>query len=467
MTTCLMFVQKPYEDEALYANASYNLANKGFLGIPGFEQRLLGLYDLDKAVWWIPQLSLVTSAGWFKMFGCSLIQQRLTAVMFGLLLLTSMFLILKKLRFTDRSIFVCLLLISTDFLVTRHSADGRICDIMCASLCYAGFAAYMLLRETKFKLALISSNGFIALACLTHPNGLLGITGLGLLIVYYDLNKINVSNVLLVVLPYLAGVISILPYLANNFTAFYSQFFWNIKSAAGDKNVVSMVVSELKSRYLFIYAGLGTGNSIKQMLLLSIPIGYLAGLIYGGFKLSRDRKIKLMFMLSILFIVIFTFVLGKKWPRYLIYIIPLYAACFGYMYDMVSVHKLYKYVLTSVLVVMITSSVSVNVFRCVRNDYGKYLHDTASIKQVIMPAADKVVGPIELGYELGWDRVTDDNTLGFFSKQKYRHIIINNDYDWAFGSFKSTNPGISKHVNAILQKHHIIWSGDIYRLYGN
>ncbi|MFN3967028.1 MAG: hypothetical protein ACK4JE_04965, partial [Endomicrobiia bacterium] len=182
-TTELIFVQKPWEDEAMFSCASYNLSKNGYLAVPGFR-RALGTIGVEKHIYWIPPLNMIIGAWWYKIFGYSLFSRRFLALIFGLVGLIVFYIFLKKLRFEDNLIFIALLLTSVDFLYTRHSADGRLCDIMCHILCLSAFVIYLLLREKNFILSVFISNAFVALSCLTHPNGLLGLAGLMFLILF-------------------------------------------------------------------------------------------------------------------------------------------------------------------------------------------------------------------------------------------------------------------------------------------
>jgi 4-amino-4-deoxy-L-arabinose transferase-like glycosyltransferase len=88
--------QRPWSDEAWFANASYNLATTGEMGTTVFGTRE-GLPGIEKRTYWVMPLYLVLEAFWYKVFGFSLFTHRYLTVFFGLIGMISWFFIMKSL----------------------------------------------------------------------------------------------------------------------------------------------------------------------------------------------------------------------------------------------------------------------------------------------------------------------------------------------------------------------------------
>src|SRR5919197_6492095 len=67
----------PALNDALFANASYNLYKHGFMGTTIVEPNVFGFYQgIDRHTYWIMPLYLLLQSLWFKIFGFSLLSTR-------------------------------------------------------------------------------------------------------------------------------------------------------------------------------------------------------------------------------------------------------------------------------------------------------------------------------------------------------------------------------------------------------
>jgi len=464
-TTGLIFVQRPWEDEAMFSCASYNLAKNGYLAVPGFR-RALGTVGVEKHIFWLPPLNMIAGAGWYKIFGYSVFSRRFLSCTFGLAGLIFFYLLLKKLKFEDKLILTALLLTSVDFLYTRYSGDGRLCDIMCNTLCLAGFVFYLLLREKNFILSVFVSNLFITMACLTHPNALLGLAGLIFLILFFDLKKITLISVMVFVLPYIIGIISVSFYIFEDIEAFLSQFWYGNVLTAEKQNLFELIKNEFVKRYGMIYLGSGLKFPTLSKILVIIPLIYFSSLIYTGFKIKENVSIKIMFYLTVMYFFIMTFVLTKKWNiQYLIHIIPFYNFCVALLY--IDLKKAHKFLSNLILALMIVLPTGINSYRYIKNDYKKYVSDIEGINKII-GINNGLYGPLELGFGFGWDRVADDNTLGFLSGKDYNYLVSSKNYNYIGldGHLMKYYPEVYKYQQEKFKKFALLWTGKIYNLYG-
>lgn len=456
-TTGLIFVQKPWEDEGMFASATYHLAYDGYMGVPEFEWHIWK--GADKNVYFMPPLSMVVSAIWAKIIGFDIFRNRSFALIWGLVGLISFWHFLKFLKIPAKVIFLTLFLISVDFIYTRRSADGRVCDIMSAALCFLSYAVFLFLREKNFKLSLFWSNTFIMLAGLTHPNALIGLIGLIYLVLSFDYKKITLKCITISLTPYFIGGICYGLYIMKDFESFRAQFLGNVK-----QSIVSNFISEeIKHRYLFIYGGIGRNLPIYNRFLLLIPLLYFISLIYNGLKVKENNPTKIIFFLTLIYFISFVFY-GKKTPGYLVYIIPFYSCCVSIMFAGIR-NKYAKTIVGLWIFFILTSSIGVNIFRYRRNEYKKYLLDATKIKEMLSPT-ERVIAPIELGFGLGWENVMDDRSLGFFSKKEYNFLAVTENYKQAFLEQDfSKRPELYKHITNNFKKYELIWQGGIYKVY--
>ncbi len=458
MTSGLIFVQKPWEDESMFASASYHLAKDDFMGIPEFEW-----YDwknADKVVYFMPPLSMLVSSIWIKISGFDLFRYRSISLLWGLIGIIAFYYFLKFLKIPSKIVLLTIALICIDFIYTRRSACGRNCDIISASLVFLSYAVYVSLREKNFKLSLFLSNTFMMLSGLTHPNALIGFLGLVYLILYLDKKRVTLNNIFVSIIPYLVGGICYGVFILKDFDSFKAQFLGNAKQSMIG---LDFIIKEIEHRYLFMYGGIGRNVLIYTRILLLIPVMYLIALVYNGLKIKENDSLRPLFFLTLIYLISSVFY-GKKTPGYLVYIIPFYSLNVTNMFFTIK-NKNIKILVGGLVSIMIFSSICVNIFRYKRNEYKKYLEDCTKIKKLI-PENEIINGRIELGFCFGWNRIIEDRTIGFFSKKEYRYLIGDDAFNENIISQDfSKYEGLQQHILDVLKKYKPIWQGNIYKIY--
>lgn len=455
------------------ANISVNLIKNGYMGIPGiekispfeFQPRFKGL---DKHFYAQPPLNVLTRSIWFKFFGIGLLQQRYLSIFFGLIGLLSWLILLLKLKTETRTILISLILISTDFIYTRFSAHGRSMDIMCAALAFASWASYLSFREKNFSIALLVSHILIVMSGMTHPNGILGWIGLLFLILYHDHNKLRLKHILISLIPYFIAGVAWGLYIIQDIDAFYHQFFGNIFGLyyPSYKGVtLQQVRDEIFLRYLFAY-GFSDQFPIYSRILVFILFVYLISYILLLFFIKNNYQAKVIFSLTTIYILSMTFISGRKWPAYLVHIIPLYATCVGILYNQLKEKSLAKNLITFAIIFMILLSSGVNIWRFKRDEYHKrYLTDIKYLLQILSPQ-DTIIAPWETSFDIGFDRVLGDHTLGYFSKMKPDIIVIDPAYECDFKNFQKNKSEIFDHIQKLLREEYkLVYEGKLYKIY--
>ena len=115
-------------------------------------------------------------------------------------------------------------------------------------------------------------------------------------------------------------------------------------------------------------------------------------------------------------------------------------------------------------------TISANAYRVKKNDYWKkYWPDIQAIRQLISadPSAT-LFTPAEVGFGVGADRITNDSTLGFYSKEERKFIVTDSfrqDRLWPW--FADTHPDIYAHIQKKLKAGHLIYEGHYYKVYSS
>src|SRR5262245_52634252 len=139
----------------------------------------------DKRVYWHMPLHLLLQAGWYRIAGFGLIQLRIISTFFAMVLLAAWYVVVRSLAPDPILPFLATALLAADFVFIGISSFGRM-DMMCLALGVSSWAAYLTLRKSSLAKAAVVSGSLAGLACLTHPNALLGIGGLCLLVFCLD-----------------------------------------------------------------------------------------------------------------------------------------------------------------------------------------------------------------------------------------------------------------------------------------
>jgi len=465
LSTGLIFVQKPNGDEAVLTNVSINFINHGFMGVTS-GRNIYNFKDYETHFYWQPPLSIYLRGIWFKIFGIGLLQTRFLGLIFGVLGLISWYIILKKLNLHQKSILLVLLIIALDYIYTRLSVDGRLLDIISSAFTFFSWAVYLSTREKNFKISLFLSSSFVVLSCLTHVNGIIGLFGLLLLIFIFDKNRFGFSNILYFIFPYLIGLFGWGYYILQNPSAFISQFFGNIHVIK--QTFFSLIYKEIFNRYLVAY-GFSSDFPIYSRLLAIILLLYICSYIFIAIKYFQNKqKIYQVIFLLTTITQAYLFILPHKFTVHLCFIIPLFAVCVGLTYDELSKYKFSRIFLIFIFLSILLSC-GVNFYRFKKNDYLKYKKDAIEIKKYCLKPGIFIIGPMELGFELGFDKIFDDASLGYKIKQKNIRadfIITNEIYRRFFQYYSLYQQEIDVYVKNVFKKYFLLYKGKIYELYG-
>src|ERR1044071_6727965 len=101
-------------------------------------------------------LQPLTLSMWYRVFGFGVFSTRSLSIVWGLVALVSWFIIVRSLFKRTWLAFIVLALLSCDYIFIVCASSGRM-DMMSAALGFAGFAAYLRLRERSLAWAVFVS----------------------------------------------------------------------------------------------------------------------------------------------------------------------------------------------------------------------------------------------------------------------------------------------------------------------
>jgi 4-amino-4-deoxy-L-arabinose transferase-like glycosyltransferase len=469
-TVSVALTRIPWCDEAWIASPGFNLAVHGKLITPvlAFAPDDPKTFGLNQHTYWIMPLHLVLQAGWYKLFGFSLLAMRSISMLWGLAALWSWFLIMRALTEDVDIAILTVGLLATDFVFIMRAADGRM-DMMSAALGYGALASYLVLRKRNLNLAMICAHSLVVLSGLTHPNGgVLSLCGVLFLMFYYDRHSIRWRQLVLATVPYLVGLVGWGLYISEDPKLFLVQFGSNASGRLSNIQTPWLVLRNEINRYLLAFgfqAGAPPIAKIKVLLLL----GYLAGVV-GTLSVSALRRrpgIRVLLILAAIHVLFLTSQ-SVKHPVYLIYTVPFFSALLAvWIFWCWSNPALPSKAVALAVAAFIALQLAAVASVVVRDKYHRsYLPAVAFLKAHAGPA-DLVVGEPELAFALGFDSAfLDDCRLGYYSHVDPRFIVMGDNYRGLIEKFGHDSPEIARYITTRLQsEYRPVFENDTYTIF--
>ena len=323
----------PGTDEGFFANPAFNLLTKGIFGTTILETFATPFKGMDRHTYWVMPLQPFTLSLWYRVFGFGLFSTRSLSIVWGLIALVSWFIIVRSLFKRSSLAFIVLALLSVDYIFIVCAASGRM-DMMSASLGFAGFASYLLLRERSLPWAIFVSQACIVMSGLTHPMGLLPFFGLICLSLYFDRKRIGFKHVAIAIAPYVIGGAAYGSYILQDPASFYSQFFANATMGSDDNtsgrfvglfSPLTGLKLELTQRYVANF-GLGPRDTSATRIKILFLVLYAAGVV-GSLLIREIRRManyRILLGMTLIYFIGLTILDSQKNYYYLIHIVPFY-----------------------------------------------------------------------------------------------------------------------------------------------
>jgi 4-amino-4-deoxy-L-arabinose transferase-like glycosyltransferase len=442
------------------------------MGTPVLDpaSRWIPLPGIDRYTYWIMPLYPLSQVPWYKIFGFGLLQMRFFSMFWGLVALASWFQIMKRLSGLTNLALLTTALLAVDYTLTHSSSEGRP-DTMSMALAFAGMAVYLSLREKNIAWAVLLSHCAVAASFFTHPNGLMGFAGLLFLMFYFDRQRIRFKHLVLGAMPYLFGGLSWGLYILQAPEIFKAQFSGNGAGRfRGLTDPLWALRGEFINRYLEFYAGLGSNLTSLHRFKVIILITYVIGIV-GAISvraIRQHRGYRALLILTLIYLLMMTFLDGHKQPMYLLHIVPLYVAILAVWIHWCWENRFVpRWILGAGLLAFIAVQLAAVAVVVKRDTYGKtYKPTIAFIKQTI-PANASIIASSELGFDLGFfGNLTDDLRLGYVNGKTPDYIVVDPTYEEWFQIYSVTDPANYEFIrNRLASEYRPIFNNPPYTIY--
>jgi hypothetical protein len=449
----------PWCDEAWFGNPAYNLAYKGFMGTTVLDPasstwKSVKLTGIDRHTYWVMPLSLLMNAAGFRLFGFSIFSMRLLSLFWGLVALTAWGAILWKLTGQWAVTLGSLLLISVDYHFLMQASDGRM-DIMTVALGWSGVAAYLVLRERSFRLAVAVSQSLTAMACFTHPNGAVLALILAVTALYCDRKRVRLGTVVLAALPYLVIGAAWALYIAQSPADFLAQFLGN---AAGRGPTITTPLAairfEISHRYMDSF-GLAPWSSASGRLNAFPLVMFLSGvavcLLVREIRQHRGYRLLLIWTLIVMFYL--TELEGLKTHFYLLYITPLYSILLAVAVRWIWMRRAsWRWAASAAMLLFVALQAARTPSSAWRNRRQQTYDPAVRYVRGQFDPNRLMMGGGGLAFGLGPDwNLLDDVRLGYNSGKRAEILVIDPTWEDGIRSMEANSPEIYRFVSHLLE----------------
>ena len=452
--------KRPWSDEGWFASPAYNLITQGSMGTsilesvePRGQQR-----GIDKYTYWIMPLDILAQAAWYKITGFGLFQMRMLSAAWGLLAVVSLWSIVYVLSGNRNLALLAGSIVALDYTFITGASFGRM-DMMCAALNFAGFAAYLLLRERHFTWAILISQTLIVAAGLTHPYGILGFAGLLFLTLYFDRKQVKVRHFVIALVPYVTGAVGWGLYILQSPDLFVSQFMGNATAQGNGGGRLEGIFApwaalyrEITLRYMVAF-GMGphsAGHSSLAALKIFMLLTYVAGIMGALFTRSirTHRGYKALLILTGIYFSMLTLLDGQKLAWYLVHMIPLFAALLALFVNWLwNNTRVPRWAIVLPLILFMLLQVGGVAQRMRHREYKNSYMPAADFLKANADSSSLIMGSTELAFALGFEaNLVDDIRLGYYTGKRPDFIVVDEIYEDAFKGMSIQNQTVYQHI---------------------
>lgn len=458
----------PWCDEGWFGSAAYHLAQHGRLAIPEIESAADDpkmMHSAEHIFWNVP-LYEVWQGATAKLFGFSLFRARASGLVWGVLALASWGLVVRQVAGGGAAL-LTLLLLAVDHTFLVKASDLRM-DTMSAALGALGLLLYLCYRERNLSLAIFVSQTCVTLSFLSHPNGgILAFLDTVAVAFYYDRSRLRARHALAAVAPYMAGAFGWGAYLRQDFALARVQFGGN---AAGrfDGMLAPLTAfhKEILERYLYAFGGAPDSGWLERLKLLLLA-GYAAGAAGALTNARRVGGARLFLILAAIHFCFLTFCDATKQGAYLVHIIPLLVILLAlWISSLWRISAAWRPILAAGLVAFALLQLGATANTILRNQSQReYLATTSYLKRHAA-STDLILGPAELGFELGFEgTISDDPRLGYYSGKQPKFIVVDGNYRSLFEGFRTGRPAIYAHIRSMLESYRPVFHAGNFEIY--
>jgi 4-amino-4-deoxy-L-arabinose transferase-like glycosyltransferase len=464
--------RRPWNDEVIFVDPAISLMTEGRLGSKISHEG--DWRDFDTHFYSSFPGYPVLLAGWFSLFGVSLLSLRASQMLAALLLLYALHGFVRRTT-GDRAVaWVAVFVAGFDYFFLVAAGFGRY-EPLVAALGIGGYAAYVALRERRLGAAVVVSQTLVCLSGVVQPMGVMYFLGLLVITLWLDRRRFAWKYVGLAAIPYLAIGAAWGAYVLDNPPAFQQQ----MSSQLGDRyreaapGPLATIGQELRMRYLHAFGLPERASSMYSgpvMLKLLVLAAYVAGLVACLVWAPLRRKPGTAPLLVLLAVHqgVLTFLDGARFHFYLIHTLPLLGvllAAFGVeLWRRAPRLRLPIAVAAATLFALQVGGVAL---RIRTNTYAPYARFAEVVRETVAPD-ELLIGPSELAFDNGFraGNLLDDARLGLRTGRKPLYLAVADRHEWNFEAWKRAEPETYRFIRRRLdEEYELIHQEDVYRLY--
>jgi 4-amino-4-deoxy-L-arabinose transferase-like glycosyltransferase len=393
--------------------------------------------------------------------GFSLFSARSVGVFFGLVALISWAIIVREVAGSRLAGLLAAMFLAVDYTYLWSAADGRM-DMMCVGFGAAGIASYLMLREEHWEQSLWLNNALLALAVITHPNGVMSAVAFFILLFWRDRGRLRWRDATALI-PYLVMAAIWELYILRRPDLFLAQFNANANPYGGVRwtgllHPWEAFRTEIVTRYLFHYGFRSLWGGPVPGYALAIPFLYWLGLC-GAAATKATRPLALLTLLQLAYM---TFFVGAKASCYLIYILPLYAGVLA-AWTCILHQRRSAVAPASLLIVLALLGIQAgSITYKVRHN--TYANEYLPVVRFVEQHAGTVGADSYFGFHLGFDRVRDDARIGYYSGLRPDLIIEDIWYRrWWDPLYE---PEVNRYIaNLLTSEYRLVFEKGPFRVY--
>jgi 4-amino-4-deoxy-L-arabinose transferase-like glycosyltransferase len=465
----------PWSDEGWFANPAYNLAFHGNMGTNVLEPsgHYLNAYlsGIQRRTYIVPPLYIITLAGWYRLFGFSLLATRALSLFWACVTLGALFSLVFSLTRRLWLAFLSAAITSVDFLFLWGAMDGRM-DMMCTALGYAAIAAYLGLRERNLNQAIFWSHALAAAALFTHPNALVAIAALLYLTFMLDRARLRRHHLVAVGAPYFVLFLAWLPYILQSPMDFRAQFLANA-AGPGSARLNALrrpwtLVSGEIGKYFMAYGSYPLWAGPIGRWADFIPVIYFAaaGVCVFRRKIGMDAGSRQLLGLALVYWTAVTFLIGLKTQNYLVLSLPLHGAILALaLISLWQSHSANR-VLAGFLAVNFLCMQLATITQIVRrDDYHSQYSPVAKLIRQFASEHKTVTASAAFGFEAGFDQFHDDVRLGFYSGLQPDLVVVEPLYRFWYARHAKNEPAVQKYTTELLEHSRLVQHTEVMDVY--
>lgn len=442
VTSCGFFVfaciltaltKLPYVDEGTFGGSAVNIVRTGFSGNPSTPPWGLGI-PLEQSThynFWVMPAYLYTLAAWFRVAPQTILSDRVLSIIFGVIALVLFYHFIRLLGGSRTLATFSFVLLATDFNMILRSSVARM-DSMSLMLNLSAWVAYLTFRRRSPAVAVFLSAALAALSFVTHPNGIIAFAGIVILAFLLDRPALSLRMVLSLV----AGAAIPSAIAASLILQAPAVWLQQVRSHtvhrfAGLEHPLTAIWEEFLNRYYWSFGGVGFGSpldsrySYGRMLLLLVLLAYSIGTVcMFAPRYRRTLLGKASLGTFVITAIYFTFFETGKLVVYNIHLLPFFclflASLALSLFRMPKARSLTRAVIAGVFLINFAST-----FVYARADHyrSSYL-PTLNLLRKGMGPNDLVLTHAYFGFELGFNRVTEDFTLVDIVRRKPLYVTM-------------------------------------------